>query len=291
MSVTPYVGPAGDWSDLGDVGLEDVGAADISMPRLQINHDEATFKDSGSGEDLGSKLMVVLLGIAKQRIMWDSQVDDGDRPQCKSPDFKIGFPQMRKDIPVRKQFPWDKSNFSESDFVPNDEGFIALPCDSCVFKEWGKDKSKPPCSEQFTFPLYYVAPDGTLKPGLFSTQRSGIKPARTYLGTFKTAGQPLFTVYTELALRAESRGRNNYAVPTFRKGESTDPSQWATWATSYREVRDWLQQPPTRREEDDAKETSRPKPASAATATALKEDDPWSAPAEAKPIEDDELPF
>lgn len=292
MTVAPYTAP-GDWSDLGSVGLEDVGTTDISMPRIQINHDTATFKDSSTGEDLGNSLTAVFLGMVRQRIMWDSQVDDGDKPQCKSPDFVHGYPQMRTDIPVRKQFPWDRSNFNKADQPVNEEGFIALPCDSCIFTQWGKDREKPPCSEQFTFPLLYLASDGIYKPGLFSVQRSGIKPAKTYVGAFMTAKQPMLTVHTEVSLRPETRGRNVYAVPVFRKGEATDHSQWATWGNSYREVRDWLQQPPTRRDEEAEEErtASRPKPASAAAATALKEEDPWSEPEKSTAPADDELPF
>jgi hypothetical protein len=295
MTVAPYTG-APDWSDFGDVGLEDVSAADVRMPRLQINHDTAQFKDSSSGELMGD-IQVIILGLIKQRIMWDSEVDDGDKPQCKSPDFQVGYPQLRKDIPARKQFPWANSNFSPADFPPQDDGLIHLPCESCKFSQWGRDKTKPLCSEQFTLPLYYLSPtDGGLKPGILSLQRSGIKNAKTYISTFKTAGQPMFTAWTHLSLRPESRGKVVYAVPQFRRGELSDASQWGGWATGYREVRDWLTSAPTLHDETEDKKTggARPVPASAKTATALAEDDPWSAPpataAPSAPVDDD-LPF
>jgi hypothetical protein len=297
MTVAPYTG-APDWSDLGDVGLEDVSAADISMPRVQIDHGEAQFRDSASGQLLGNDLTVVILGLVKQRIMWDTEVDDGDKPQCKSPDFKLGFPQMRRDIKERKQFPWDKSNFDPKDYPPGEDGLIALPCDACVLKEWGKDRTKPPCSEQYTLPLYYVAPDGSLKPGILSLQRSGIKPARTYISTFATAKQPMFTAYTHITLTAESRGKVIYATPKFRKGDVTASDQWASWRTNYFEVRDWLQSRPQVRDDDDGKPKAsggaRPAPASAKTATKLDEGDPWATsaatPDDAQP-DDSDLPF
>ena len=287
--------PATPWGDLGDVGLEDASAADIQMPRIQIVHEEGVFKDASTGEKVAT-LDCVILGLIKQRIMWDSQVDEGDRPQCKSPDFEHGYPQMRTDIPTRKQFPWDKSNFNKADFPPNDDGQIVLPCESCKLKDWGKERTdKPLCSEQYTYGLYYRDANGVMRPGLLSLQRSGIKAARTYTGTFAAARQPMFTVWTSITLRQESRGKVIYAVPTFAKGGTSDASEWQNYAEQYRGLRDLLRAAPraATKEADEAEASSRGAarpPASAAAATALKEDDPWAAPSSTSSADDD-LPF
>lgn len=295
-------GLGGAWGDLGDVGLEDVSASDIQMPRIQLLHDTGKFRDASTGVELDS-LECVILGLVKQRIMWDTEVDEGDKPQCKSPNHTHGYPQMRTDIPARKQFPWSKSNFDPKDF-PVTDGQIVLPCDSCVFANWGADKSKPPCSEQYTFALYYRDAEGEMRPGLLSLQRSGMKPAKVYTGTFAAAKQPMFTVWTRISLTLESRGKVTYSVPKFTKGELSDRHEWPGFAEQYRSVREFLHQAPrpATKEEDDKEAaarsgSSRPAPASAASATKLTDDDPWStstpaaAPAAASAPADDDLPF
>jgi hypothetical protein len=298
MTVEQYNGaPANQWGDFGNVGLEDIGAGDISMPRIQILHDEGKFKDSATGETFGPKARFVLLGLVKQRIMWDTEVDNGDHPQCKSPDFKVGFPQLRTDIPARKQFPWAKSNFDPKDYAPGDDGLIRLPCDVCVFKEWGKDKEKPPCSEQLTYACYYENASGDLMPGLISFQRASIKAARTYAGTFAAAKRPLFTAWTIIELHLNSRGKVTYSTPTFSKDENTDPSQWNGWGETTTQMREWLQAAPTVRDDGDADKKPRNTPASAKAATTIDHDDPWASaqpaagPTTTAPVEDDDLPF
>ena len=100
-SVVPY--------DDSNVGLEDVGVGDVVIPRLRIVHDEAMFEDNLSKAKF-STMKVVLLGLVKQRIFWDDNVEDDDKPLCKSPDFEHGFPNV--DPGQRKTFPWAKSNFT-----------------------------------------------------------------------------------------------------------------------------------------------------------------------------------
>lgn len=286
-------GSANPWGDLGDVGLEDVGAGDIRMPRIQIDHEKAVFRNTTTNEEF-AELDCVVLGLVKQRIMWDSQVDDGDKPQCKSPNFEIGYPQMREDIPARKQFPWDKSNFNKADMTPDQDGLIALPCGACNLKEWGKDRERPPCSEQYTFAIYYVGTGGEMVPAILSFQKSGIKAAKTYAGTFGARRQPMFTVWTKMTLTPESRGKTRYAVPTLARGGASDQSEWMGYGEAYRSVREYLHAKP--RVADDQQNSGSTKPvASAVKATVVDEDDPWatSAPAASSgpAAKNDDLPF
>lgn len=300
MTVATTGGSSTPWGDLGDVGLEDVSPADISMPRIQIAHDKAVFRDGSTNEEMET-LDCIVLGLVKQRIKWDTEVDDGDHPQCKSPDAKVGYPQLRLDIPTRKQFPWAASNFSKEDFKPDEDGLIALPCDVCIFKDWGKDSTKPTCAEQFSLAVYYRNGDGQLRPGIISFQRSGAKAARSYAGTFAAARQPMFTVWTQVTLRSESRGKVIYATPTFSKGMASEQDDWSGYADNYRQVREWLHQKPRvqKNDEDDATTKAKPAPASAKAATKLEDDDPWAtaapaatpAAAPASTIANDDLPF
>lgn len=323
-TVQPY-----DPNNLAGLGLEDIGASDITLPRIQINHKQGTFKNNLSGEEF-PVLRAVILGVVKQRIMWDKVVDEGDKPQCKSPDFGSGFPNMGLDgkTPAAKQFPWAKSNFNPEDFPAErgENGLVTLPCASCIFKEWDKgDWKQPPCSEQHTYPLLYQTEDGGLMPALFSVQKTGIKPSRTYLNVFIQSKQPMFTCFTEVTLTQQSRGTVDFSVPRFIKKEPTDQTTWGEFGQQYVSIREFIRQPPRRQDEEGDEPTTpsdntntapTPTPAPAAPAPVVQPAAPTvqapaaTAPAVAAPVspaspspatstsapatpaaEDDDLPF
>jgi hypothetical protein len=278
-AVVPY-----DPEAYGDVGLEDVGVADVVIPRLSIVHDEGVFQDNLSKARY-DKLTVILLGLVKQRIFWDDTVDDGDKPMCKSPDFELGFPQVSEEVKADKRFPWDKSNFNPADFPPGGptsvNGLVTLPCSSCVFKEWDKQDWKvPPCTEQHTYPLLYTPDEGqSWTAALLSLQKTGIKPSRQYISSFAQSKTPMFTVFTELSLTQQSRGSVKYSVPVLRKGTQTEREDWSNYADTYRSIREFVRQPPRSLEEDEgvpteaaaataAPATTAPAPAPAAPAPA-----------------------
>lgn len=283
-------GATAPWSseDLGDLGMEDIKASELTIPRLELVHDQAAFRDRNSKAEFET-LNCIILGVVKQRIMWDKEVDDGDQPQCKSPSFEVGFPQMRTDIPKEKQFPWASSNFNPADFPPGDDGLVRLPCEKCVFQEWNVQGWKnPPCAEQFTFPLLYDTGDGDFSPAILTLQRSAAKACKQYITSFKNARQPMFTVNTQLTLTLQSRGKVKYSTPNFKRLGPTDNTLWSQYADDYRSIREFLRQDPRPRDEDGGT-TSRPV-ASATKATTLEADDPWSVPTPRKPADDD-LPF
>lgn len=295
MTVEPYgAGSPTPWADgdLEDMGLGDVSATDIRMPRLVIDHETAQFKNTTSGE-MFPELRIIFLGLVKQRIMWDTVVDEGDKPQCKSPNHEVGYPQMRTDIPTRKQFPWEKSNFSKDDFPPNDAGLVALPCSTCTLKDWGKERGdRPACSEQATFPVYYQLADGGWAPAIISFQKSGIKAAMTYAGSFASRRQPMFTAITKVTLTPESRGKTRYATPGFQSIGPSDSTSWRDYLETFRQVRTFLHEPPR---PFDAESKGKPV-ASSVAATVVDDDDPWatsspSAPAGSAGVSDPDLPF
>lgn len=248
-----------DPSQFGDVGLEDIGAADVAIPRIKIVHDAGEWEDSLSKQRF-PVLRAVILGLVKQRIYWDDEVDDGDKPLCKSPNFDFGFPNQRDDVPADKRFPWAASNFEPSQAVPveispsnqypngwNSNGNPVLPCAQCVFKEWPKkgEKGGPPCAEQHTYPIIYTPDEGeTWQPALVTLQKTGIKPSRTYLSYFAQSKQPMFTVYTELSLTQQSRGSVRYSVPNLRRLEQTPREQWGEFAEQYRSIREFVRAAP-----------------------------------------------
>lgn len=291
MTIEAYGSNAGGWnpSDLADMGLGDVTASDMRMPQIVIDHEEAKFKNTTTGEVM-DELEAVFLGLVKQRLMWAATVDDDDKPLCKAPDAETGYPIMRTDIPVPKQFPWDKSNFVKADQAINEDGFVQLPCNTCIFKDWGKNNERPACSEVYTFPIYYRVAGGPWAPAMISFQRSGAKAARTYAGSFASKKTPMFTAITRVTLTPLSRGKNKYATPSFSAIGTADPEEYGEYINSYRQSRDFLHRPPMNFDK-------KPAPPSAAASTALDEDDPWadkpstessSAPSAA---DDDDLPF
>ena len=238
-----------------DIGLEDMDASDLVIPRIRIVHTEGMFEDSLTGEKF-PELRCILLGVVKQRIMWHATVDDGDLPMCKSPDFEHGFPLTISDKqPKDKMFPWAKSNFKPEAFPPADgiNGLVTLPCNSCVFQEWDRgDWKVPPCAEQHTFPLFYTTDDGlSWSPGLFTVQKTGIKPSRTYLSSFASAKRPTFTVETKITLGMNTRGSVTYSVPKFVKAGESDRTQWKEFQDTYRRIRALIRQAPRNAEGDD----------------------------------------
>jgi hypothetical protein len=241
-----------------ETGLEDFDfSTDAVMPRLSIVHAEGVFEDNLSGQKYG-ELTVILLGLVKQRVLWAGEVKEGDKPLCKSLNFTIGRPD-------EPRFPWGESGF--------DTRSEELPCGACHLKEWGTapDGKTPWCSEQHTYPLLMNVAEGQWAPALFTVQRTGIKPSKTYLSSFARTKTPLYTVVTTLRLTSQKRGTVTYAVPTFAKGGATDTSEWPYYAQQYRSIRDFIQTP---KEEEVEPAVSTPAPATAsAAATAAMDDD------------------
>lgn len=316
-AVTPHTGIAG-----GIEGLEDVEAGDVILPRIQIDHKNAIFRDNLSKKEY-NELDVIILGLIKQRIFWADDTDDGDKPLCKSPDFSHGFPNVRDDTPRDKQFPWQLSNFRPEDYPPGAansiNGLVTLPCDACIFKEWEKGNWKiPPCAEQHTFAVLYLSnpedpvEDARWTSALITFQKTGIKPSKQYISSFVQAGQPMFTVNTKITLTPAKRGSVEYAVPSFRKMLTTDKDFWPNYGEQFRNIRDFVRQPPRSQDDDEdftsapaSNENTAPQPAAAPTPpvpTVVQPQTPTPAappvavtPAEAAPSApadpNDDLPF
>lgn len=270
-----------------DTGLEDFDQSDFVTPTIKINHTEAVFEDGLSGEQF-DVLDGILLGLIKQRILWDPEVSDDAKPLCKSWDFLYGHPS--------DDFPWDPSGFDPDTPTP-------LDCSRCPLKDWGTHpRNKTPwCSEQHTLPILRITAGGSLSPALLTVQRSAIKPSKAYLSGFAASGTPAYTVQTKIELQANKRGTVNYAVPRFVKGVATDPDNWPEFASSYRSMREFVRTPRLPDAETETESTPTPTPAARPTATGRSR--PAAAPAappadksgkpfdEAPLSDDDELPW
>lgn len=274
--------------DMSGLGLEDASISDIVIPRLRILHKKGMIADNLSSTEY-PRLRVILLGLVKQRIMWHEDVEDEDRPQCKSPNFEQGFPNVDEDTLKKKRFPWDVSNFSADDFPASSgvNGLVTLPCAQCKFKEWGQDKKPPLCSEQHTYPLLYdTAQEGEEEswvPALFTVQKTGIKPSRNYLSAFVQSKKPMFTAVTELTFSQHSRGSVEYSVPIFKRIGNTEPELWEEYANTFRTIRDFAKQAPRSKDSDDyyGEAENNANTAPAATTTVVQEPVQQAAPTQA----------
>lgn len=229
------------------VGLDDVDSSDMSMPRLKILHQESLFEDSLTGEQFSS-FDAVVLAIVKGRIMWYDKIHDNAAPQCKSNDFKTGFPNLTS-TDERDLFPWDKSNFTEANLVINPVNNLpSLPCEKCVLREWPKTQGdKPPCSEQHTYPLLRLDEDGNTNTALLTVSGSSIKNSKAYATAAKLRGEPFFFYQTHVTLIPAKSGTVTYSIVKFSKGQAVDSEDYDMYADQARGLYSLLTQPPRNR--------------------------------------------
>ena len=219
------------------VGLEDVDYSSIRPPIIKINHSDVKYEDTLTGETF-EEMKVIILGLVKQRVMWDTELSSDDKPYplCRSLDFKTGFPTDK--------FPWKQQDRFPT---PADlENAPPLICAQCKFKDWDSNPTRngPPwCTEQHTFILMQEVNDGVWAPALITFQRSAIQNSNKYLSGFNRAQEPMFKYYTTLRLEAKKRGKNTYGVPTFLKGAETPSDLWADYADTYLAIRNLVQTP------------------------------------------------
>jgi len=273
-----------------ETGLEEFDQSDVVVPRLAIEHKEAMFRDTLSGQ-VFNPLTVIFLGLVKQRVLWHHVMEGNDMPMCKSVDFKGGFPNSSEDIPREKRFPWDKSGFSKDTFDPTKP----LPCEGCKLKEWGShpDGSKPYCTEQWSIPLLYDPfSNDTWVPAIATFQKTSLTPIKAYLTSFIRATKPLFTVKTKIELKGAKRGTNEYAIPSFVTIEETDRGEYRGFSTTFTQIKQFLHNPPQGFDVDDqpapSENVNRPPEEPASSATMETPTSTGPPPSEAPPSD---LPF
>lgn len=252
------------------VGLEDMDTSDLVMPRLRLLHDEAVFQDNLSNEKF-EELEVVILGLVKGRVLWDTEVEEDAQPMCRSLDHNIGRPNLAT-------FPFKAAGFDKSELDANDP---QVACSACPLKDWGSHPTRdvPWCNEQYVLPVLMPV-GGGWTPAITTFQRTAIKPVKSYLSSFARAKTPTFVTTTKMSLLAQKKGSVRYAVPQLVKGEPTNQDDYQEFASQYIAIRDFLQTPRSFSETETVA-----KAPTAATATA-----PVAESAEAVE-DDDDLPF
>jgi hypothetical protein len=232
-------------------GLADFAPSDMTLPTIKIVHKEGVFKDSLSGEEFDT-LKCVVLGLVKQRILWDPDVQEDAKPLCKSLNFAEGRPG--------EGFPWKKTGFQSTG--TDDQ---VLSCEACPLKEWNTHPSRkdvPWCTQQHTYIIAMPFEDG-FTPAMITFQGAGIKPSNSYLSSFARTKSPTFTAFTKITLERLKRGTVEYAVPVFSRQEPTDEADFPDFIQQYRSIRTFLHTP-RKREEEAEEGVPAPSPAAAA---------------------------
>lgn len=264
-------------------GLEDFDQKDMTIPMLKIDHDKAVIVDGLSGQEYSS-LDLIAVGLVKQRVLWQAEIQDNDTPLCRSYNFKIGNPDTDR-------FPWKASGFTPDSDVTD------LPCENCKLKDWGSHPQReiPWCSEQHTYAVLQPLGEDNWAPALFTIQRSAIKPSNAYLTSFMRAKEPLYVCITHIALDGQRRGNVDFAIPKFSRGVATDQGMWPFYAETYRNIREFVQTPRTRTDDAELTQTT---PAAAPTPEAAGQPAPTpqpaaaaAAPAQPSGAPGDDLPF
>jgi hypothetical protein len=239
--------------DYTSVGLEDFSAEDLVMPKLLLAHADGVMKDSLSGETF-TEIELVILGLIKQRILWDTEVDDKNKtPLCRSFNHEEGYADAAR-------FPWKAAApLRLTDYPKTSDGEqVLLPCSVCPLKEWGSNPKgdTPWCSEQYVLAVMLPVPGGGWTPATCTLQRSAVKSVRAYLSAFQRSKSPAFLTITKMSVTAQRRGTVKYVVPSFVRGETTDTADWPQFKDTYFRVRDFLQTPRATVEDDGEATTS-----------------------------------
>lgn len=252
MTLAPQENPRA-WEQYAGAGTEDIDSSDIRLPRLKIDGVDVSFVNTQSKEEFNGEvgLHVVVLGMVKQRTWFPKNFTQGGEnkpPICKSNDFSIGWPSDPDGKDREVAFPWAGSGLVQQD-IQTDEtnGRVFVPCDSCKFQKWGKNREAPPCKEVHTYALLYQHPvTGDLVPAVLSVKSSAIKNSREFVAPFHAQGRPLFTFWTRITLTANRNGSVRYAVPNFMPllDNVTAQDQWSGWFEQYKTIRDMLRAAP-----------------------------------------------
>lgn len=208
------------------VGLENVGSDDLSLAIIRIDHEENKFLDSLTGQHY-DELDGVILGLLKQRVLWDPDQDSKAPLLCKSRDANVGNP--------REEFPWEEYRKHGGQEVAGSE---TIACGSCSLAKWGTHPKNdtPWCSLQYAFPFAFGTDEQVA--GLLTVQRSSLKGAQKYISAFVRDAVPLFAFKTKITLNGNRKGTVKYSTPNFIRGEAIeDPALFRAWSDQYTQIK------------------------------------------------------
>lgn len=222
------------------------------IPILRVDNKTSTYTDENSGLAVAS-FRGVVAGSFKTRILWPPEVgEEKSDPLCRSMDFQLASPNP-------KLFPLKESKLALTVVKEGQQ----VACQDCYLKEWESHPTRPNaiwCTEQVNLAVLADLEDsGTFMPYLFTTQRSGLKSVRNYLGGFMNQDVHPFTYYTEFSLDPRSRGNVEFSVPIYKRGEVTPPEEHESYAQTFLQLRAYVRRERTAEEPTPEAKKKKPK--------------------------------
>lgn len=191
----------------GILGLENLSAEDIKMPRIKICQplsSEVSDEKAKAGqfynvtEDTAmDEINVRLLKITKSRVRWDEEFKRGDKPLCRSLDAQTS------------------ATTGES-------------CANCSYSKWNNG-NRPQCQQGYTW-LGLLDDD---KPFRISIKGSALAPTKSFLTECMRLNVPPFTFQVKITTEKKKDEKGTYYVPKYEilKDENGQPlvptkAQW-----------------------------------------------------------------
>ena len=187
---------------------------ELPMPRLRIvqkdtdEHPAGVFVNTQT-EETFAEVECIILGLRRGRVRWDPTLKNMEEPLCRSRDAVTGVGDPGGD------------------------------CAGCSYAAWNEDE-KPGCALVYDF----IGLDGTGAPFLFSTSRTGIKPARNFIAAAQRRRKPLYYTGCRLLLRKETKPAPYY-VPVFKREGETNFEAWPELEAVLRQLEATLERTPT----------------------------------------------
>lgn len=187
-------------SDFFDDGLGEACPEDFIVPTIKVGQDKHPPEVLGKlfidiENDAIDEMTLVVLRRHKERVLFDEDYDEGNKPLCKSSNFIT-------------------PNICE-DFVPMND-----VCEECKYSKWTKSSSrkmKPPrCSEVW---FYLTIDYDTFMPAWFPLKSKALKPAKKLYSMLKVRGKikkiPAWGFKFAVTVALDHSGRGPSYVPVF----------------------------------------------------------------------------
>ena len=194
-------------------GMEHVTPGELRVPILKLVQAQSKMVDAAGHEgqfynsvtnEFSTNPEVLIIGVAKGRVMFPDQYNADNKPTCGSDDGKtpreayIGaeIQQVVTKTDGKKQI-----------------NILVIPpeCEACPFAQWGENGTPPACSEVNTFAA--VGEDGL--PAIFQCKSTGMKAAAA-LKTLVAANG--IRKIVRFGAAKESNDTGVYYVPVFTPG-------------------------------------------------------------------------
>ena len=180
----------------------DVDGEGVTVPRIRLLQptrfderfngvDSGHFVNVATGEDLGTVLRVVVLGVQQSRARF-ADVKVGGDLLCRSADGASG------------------------------QGDPGGPCRLCPFAQWGKDRTAPECALAYNYFVVPVSAEGGVAvddfttPAIFRLTRSGMAEAKRWNYQLVAYRPPFGVVYEVATARVRAKLGAEYYAPRIR---------------------------------------------------------------------------